>query len=43
MRPRTVVGGGAGVWECIRREWFRESIRASERRKEMNVKGAIRS
>jgi hypothetical protein len=29
------------VWE--RREWFRESMRARERRKEMNVRGAIRS
>jgi len=43
MRPNMVVGGGEGVWECVRREWFRESISARERRKEMNVRGAIRS
>ena len=43
IRPRTVVGGAEDVWEWVRREWFRESIRARERRKEMNVSGAIRS
>ena len=43
MCPRIVVGGGEGAWECVRREWFRESIRAREMRKEMNVRGAIRS
>jgi hypothetical protein len=29
------------VWEWVRREWFRESIRTRERRKEMNVRGVI--
>ena len=31
------------MWECecVRREWFLESMSARERRKEMNVSGAI--
>jgi hypothetical protein len=43
-RPRKVEGAGRdGECEWVRREWLRESMRARERRKETNVKGAIRS
>jgi hypothetical protein len=41
MCPRNVVGGVREGWEWVRREWFRESIRARERRKERNVRGAM--
>lgn len=42
MRPRRVVGCG-GEWKCVRTDWFRQSMSARERRKEMNVRGAIKS
>jgi hypothetical protein len=42
--PKSVVGGareGARECEAVRREWLWESIRARERRKERNVRGAM--
>jgi len=42
--PKVVVGAGReGECEWVRSEWFLESMSARERRKEMNVKGAISS
>jgi hypothetical protein len=35
------VRGGGGEWEAVRRAWLWVSIRARERRKERNVRGAM--